>query len=178
MTELKILTGNTLPRGVAWRRATMKAPVKKKWTHSAWQQTGKGSAHGSGMGSNKNQKYLLFGKIPSPGSKTGQKTRPDSRRTFDPEFCLSYHKRKSAVQETWRWLSEQQNRSKTEKLSEKGIGKIRLSSSHKSLTGSRINPLRSEHQYIKDRFLLTDFALRNKSKMKLVSTDKHPRKLP
>jgi hypothetical protein len=71
----------------------------KKWTHSTWQQTGKSSDHGSGMGSNENQKYLLFGKIPSIGSKTGQKTRPDSRRTFDPEVCLSYLERKEHYKE-------------------------------------------------------------------------------
>ena len=53
------------------------------------------------MGCDKNQKYLLFGKISPIGSKKGQKTRPDSRRTFDLEICLSYLGRKTALRKTY-----------------------------------------------------------------------------
>jgi hypothetical protein len=38
---------------------------------------------------NENYKHVLFSPLPSSGSPTGQTARPDSRRTFNPEICLS-----------------------------------------------------------------------------------------
>jgi len=63
---------------------------KKKRTDNTWQQTGQGCDCRSGMGGNKNKKYVLQREVSPVGSKTRQKESFDSRRTFDPEVCLPH----------------------------------------------------------------------------------------
>jgi len=96
-------------------------PVKKKRTHNPWQQAGEGSDCRSGLGSNKNQRYILQCEVSPVGSKTRQKESLDSRRTFDPEVCLPHTQHFECIPGTWSRPCQPACRSQTQVLSQKRI---------------------------------------------------------